>query len=305
MLFAHLTFSCTLSFSPFPPSPSVCAWRELTFFYSTLADFYERAPDLPPESSPEYSCPPLSPTFLCMATSYDSFALFVALWASLQLTWTVVLLGVQLWQVTKQLTTLEVSNVSRFGYLGGKPGVSGAAQQGYVAKWEASQGQAAQHAANLGGGAGDGAENEADDPDSLAHAPSSSRPTTPLASSSSAGARPTGSFAFLLKLLGLDRFLSSSSSSSRTPNRTVSTVSNPFSLSPSQNCLDFWTRGGELGVDYERVYEVPKGGWKRVVAERKRREREEKARGAGGNKGGGGTVRREGGRYERVALEDV
>ncbi|GAA5873224.1 hypothetical protein JCM8547_008606 [Rhodosporidiobolus lusitaniae] len=288
------------------------------FIHLTIAYFYERAPDLPPDAS----CPSLSPTVLCMATSYDSFALLVCLWASLQLTWTVVLLGVQVWQVAKQMTTLEVSNVSRWGYMGGKAGVSGAAQQGYVEKWNAAQstgalgggGQAAAHDANAGGGSGDGLEGMADDPESLAHAPSTTRPTTPLPSSASsaslaAGARPTGSFAFLLKLLGLDRFLSTSSSSSSARRRRVEDVSNPFDVGLVGNCVDFWTRGGTLGVEYERVYDVPRGGWKRVVEERRRREREKRERERGKMPSlplaGEGGRPRGGAGYERVAMEDV
>ncbi len=59
---------------------------------------------------------------LCTATTYDPFLLGVAVWAALQLSWTVILLGAQSWQVMRQMTTLEVSNLGRFGFMGGKVG---------------------------------------------------------------------------------------------------------------------------------------------------------------------------------------
>lgn len=61
---------------------------------------------------------------LCSATDYDAFLFSVVCWAALQLTWTLVLLGAQTWQITRQLTTLETSNLGRYGFMGGKGGVS-------------------------------------------------------------------------------------------------------------------------------------------------------------------------------------
>ncbi|GAA6021373.1 hypothetical protein JCM10207_002026 [Rhodosporidiobolus poonsookiae] len=283
----------------------------LFYIHLSWGYFYERAPDLPPD----YICPSLLPTPLCMATSYDTFALSVAVWAALQLSWTLVLFAAQLWQVARQMTTLEVSNVSRFGYMGGKPGVSGASQLGYVDKVHGLGGsaeQAARHAANLGGGAGDGAESLLDDPSSLAHAPTPT-PQTPGGAPSPARARPRGKLLFLLKLLGLDRFTSSSRHASSLSGLSATArgeVRNPFDLGLRANCIDFWGRGRELGVDYGRLYAVPEGGFGRVVAERRRREREERGRereraknGAAGRAGPGMQGGRGG--YERLRMEDV
>ncbi|GAA5904585.1 hypothetical protein JCM6882_004914 [Rhodosporidiobolus microsporus] len=293
----------------------------LFFTHLTWGYFYERAPSLPPT----YTCPSLLPTPLCVATAFDTLPLLVAIWAFLQLAWVVVLLLVQIWQVAKQMTTLEVSNVQRFGYMGGRAGVSGASQLGYAEKFAPQgAGQAAQHAANVGGGAGDGA--EGDDPSDLAHAPSSS----PSPSGGGGRVKPKGKFAFLLKLLGLDRFLSSSRSSFPHHQHRPSDAppTNPFDLGPWSNCSDFWTRGRELGVRYDRLYAegIPREGFRVKVRERRRREREERdedARGAGGGKGGAGErlrglvmmgrrggagesgAQRARGGYERVAMEDV
>ncbi|BGP20059.1 palmitoyltransferase akr1 [Rhodosporidiobolus nylandii] len=256
----------------------------VSFISLTWSYFYERAPSLPPD----YVCPAIAPSFLCVATSFDPFALAVCIWAFLQLTWTAILFSVQIFQVARQMTTLEVSNVSRYGFLGGRAGVSGSTQQGYQEKWSAAQ--AARHAANLGGGAGDAGESSAADPASLAHAPSTSRPSTP---SGGGGLRATGQLAFLLKLLGLDRFTRRGGGALHSLSASAhGEVANPFDIGVLGNCRDFWTRGGELGVSYERLYDIPQGGYKAVVAARKRRERE----GVGMDARGG---------YERVAMEDV
>ncbi|GAA5844281.1 hypothetical protein JCM9279_001753 [Rhodotorula babjevae] len=282
-----------------------------SFLHVTYGYFYEKAPDLPPTAS----CPALSPTFLCMALHYDPFPVLVAFWAALQLTWTVILLGAQLYQVARQLTTLEQSNLGRYGYMGGKPGVSGAQQQGAVEKWTAAK--QARHAAQLGdAGAGDGD----DDPTSLAHAPATGASDDEGALSSARV--PKGRMALLLRLLGLDRFLlsspprSSRARRSRTaPGTAPGAGANPFDLGLRANCADFWTAGAELGVRYDELWGVPDGGFARVVAERKRREEEERAgRGEGGAAGGAwDRVRGRRGSgapapargYERVALDEV
>ncbi|GEM10954.1 palmitoyltransferase SidR [Rhodotorula toruloides] len=264
----------------------VSLFTRLTFGY-----FYEKAPDLHPDSY----CPALVPSLVCMSLLFDPFALSVSAWAFLQLTWTIILLSAQVWQVARQMTTLEVANVARFGYLGGKPGVSAAAQQGAVEKWNAAK--AARHAANLAGDAGDGG--ALDDPESLAHAPSTSPPPGQTTT------RAKGTFAFCLKLLGLDRFVTPSSRTSQlgTLAHSPPTATNPFDLGPIANCLDFWTKGGELGVEYERLYGVPEGGFK----ERWRERRREGRAGLGGVRRGWMERRRavRGEGYERVAMEDV
>jgi hypothetical protein len=44
----------------------------------------------------------------------------VTCWSALQLSWTLILATSQLWQVSRQVTTLEVSNLGRYGYMGGR-----------------------------------------------------------------------------------------------------------------------------------------------------------------------------------------
>ncbi|GAA5877540.1 hypothetical protein JCM3774_005900 [Rhodotorula dairenensis] len=237
----------------------------LLFVRLAWAYFYERAPDLAPDAY----CPALVPNLVCTATTYDPFAFAVASWAALQLTWTVILLAAQLWQVARQMTTLEVSNVGRYGYMGGKPGLAATSQFGAAAATvPAAAAVPASGVSTPGSTGGD------DDPASLAHAP---RPKK-------------GTFDYLLKLLGLDRFTSRGKAISGLAHATRGDVVNPFDLGVRSNCVDFWTRGQELGVEYERLYEIPaagQGGFRRAVAERKRREREDKARGGPVSLGGG------------------
>ena len=88
-----------------------------------LLDVLENSPAYVPSPSPGITICDLSET-LCRAGSYDAFLLAITLWATLQLTWTSVLAISHLWQVARQMTTLEVSNLGRYGYMGGRGGQS-------------------------------------------------------------------------------------------------------------------------------------------------------------------------------------
>ncbi len=79
---------------------------------------------------------------LCRASHYDPFLLSTCIWAGLQLTWTVLLFVSQVWQVCRQMTTLEVSNVGRYGWMGGRGGTSLRDQSSALAKMQAQGGAA-------------------------------------------------------------------------------------------------------------------------------------------------------------------
>lgn len=68
---------------------------------------------------------------LCALTASDPFLFSVACWATLQLSWTIILLLSQLWQVSRQMTTFEVSNLGRYGYMGGRGGTGLTSQTGH------------------------------------------------------------------------------------------------------------------------------------------------------------------------------
>ncbi|KAH7911142.1 hypothetical protein BJ138DRAFT_1063702 [Hygrophoropsis aurantiaca] len=215
--------------------------------------------------SPELASPSECAALLCIPASVDSFLLSVSLWATLQLTWTIVLLASQYWQVARQLTTFEVSNLGRFGFMGGRGGL---AAGGGGAGMQMGHRHHSHGAAQAGEGDGEG-EGEGEGGHKHNH-----RHSGGFCASLTA---PGTCTAFLLNLLGLDRFTrgravhglalaSSSPANSR--------ARNPFDLGVVRNCRDFWSMGREVGVEYGQVYDVPLEGFeeakKRREAERER-----------------------------------
>ncbi|KAJ7457064.1 hypothetical protein FB451DRAFT_1047570, partial [Mycena latifolia] len=222
-----------------------CVRIRITAVFSSLTLPVESDPSAPVPSS---SCP--LPASLCVLTAYDAFLVSVAVWATLQLSWTSVLLASQFWQIARQMTTLEVSNLGRYGFMGGRGGASLHGQMGH------------RHT----------------------HAHAHASPDTPDADAGASGAAPPPS-GFLMNLLGLDRFTRGKAVDGLA---RAGRASNPFDLGMYRNCRDFWTNGRELGVEYERLYDVPLEGFEEA---RRRREREEEedglsVGGSGGRKGG-------------------
>jgi len=84
----------------------------------------------------------------------------------------------------------------------------------------------------------------------------------------------------------LDRF---TASSNRRALARSSPNSNPFDQGVWRNCLDFWTSGRELGVEYGSLYEVPSEGFVKRAGEDNGRRKGK------GRKGG----------YEPVQVEEV
>src|ERR1700712_688230 len=68
-----------------------------------------------------------------------------------------------------------------------------------------------------------------------------------------------GTSAFLMSLLGFDRFTKGKATAGLA---MAGKAANPFDLGMIGNCKDFWTSGRELGVEYERLYDVPTEGFK-------------------------------------------
>ncbi len=166
----------------------------------------------------------LFPDDVCLATAHDSFLFSVTVWATIQLSWTSVLLLGQLYQIMRQMTTLEVSNLGRYGFMGGRGGPSLGAQDGH--QHVDGGGHSHHHHKNgLCGGATDS----------------------------------------LLKLLGLDRFTKGKAVDGMA---RASKAGNPFDMGCITNCRDFWTRGRELGVEYERLYDVPAEGFREAKRRR-------------------------------------
>ena len=82
-----------------------------------------------------------------------------------------------------------------------------------------------------------------------------------------------------MNLLGFDRFTKGKAADGLA---RAAKAPNPFDLGIVGNCKDFWTRGGELGVEYERLYDVPPEGF--VEAKRRRLEESEDGSSTGGRK---------------------
>jgi protein AFG1 len=176
-------------------------------------------------------------TELCAEFEKDPLTLVTSAWASVQLSWTVMLLFVQFFQVAKNLTTFEsMRNTDQVGP------VLSAITTGTMSLDDAQV---------TGPAAG--------------------------AASTHAQRKKEGCIARWSKLLGVDTFLTiafqgyngSKNASSRAPRRKQ----NPFSRGVLRNCQDFWLDGpvfgrkvgndGLLGgqrVDYGGLYDVPGGG---------------------------------------------
>ena len=82
--------------------------RALIRAASDWPDFAANAPE--PRPTDESSC--IFPSnSLCSSAAFDTFTFAITCWACLQLTWTFLVLGGQLWQISRQLTTYELSNL--------------------------------------------------------------------------------------------------------------------------------------------------------------------------------------------------
>lgn len=120
-------------------------------------DYTENASTFEPTPSAYLEFCNIAPS-LCGAYHYAPFLFVVASWSTLQLTWTIILLATQIFQVCRQMTTLEVSNLGRYGFMGGRGGSSLREQNGAMAQLMVRQGQ---QPSLLGAGPGQsGAEEE-------------------------------------------------------------------------------------------------------------------------------------------------
>ncbi|KAK0544456.1 palmitoyltransferase akr1 [Tilletia horrida] len=252
----------------------ICEFVYLSYHY-----FSTNAPPYTPDETS--SC--ILPSSICAASSYDAYLFSLTCWAALQLTWTTILLVAQSWQIMRQLTTLEVSNLGRYGYMGGKSGSSAMAQTGMVeraAAAAATSGASGVGQANTSQQASkatqalrqqqqaDAAAAEGDD--GMADSSGSGERDTilPLHTPRSRGAGSShghahkhgvlavvgGAGNWLLSIVGLDLYTRGKAGEGL---KRAGQASNPFDRGYIANCEDFWTRGKKLGVRYEELYELP------------------------------------------------
>lgn len=242
-LFDYLTWACKLLNAQIV---------ELVLIHLPLDFSALPAPTDPSEISP--SCP--LPSDLCAITAHDSFLVSVAVWATLQLTWTSILLASQLWQVARQMTTLEVSNLGRYGFMGGRGGASLSGQMGH-------RHQRTQDSVLPGV--------DTEDTALVNDAGSTASGVVHRHSGVCAGC---GS-GFLMNLLGFDRFTKGKAVDGLA---RAGKASNPFDQGIVKNCKDFWTAGRELGVEYDKLYDVPVEGFLEAKRRRGREEEEDGVR---------------------------
>lgn len=234
------------------------------------------------------------------------------IWASIQLTWTIILLGSQIWQVCRQMTTLEVSNLGRYGFMGGRGGSSLREQAGALGRmtgeWATNNQIRAPERDIVAVGAGVGQSGADEEGLVTMNGDATGDSPTPVTASSAqarlggqqhdhghshhnhnhrcgvVGHVCSGVLRYctqgpMLQLLGLDRF--TKGQAGRGLKMAADSGGNPFSMGVvavsfmrprflrlkliwrycgRQNCEDFWTRGGALGVDYRALYEIPQDG---------------------------------------------
>ncbi|WVO16059.1 palmitoyltransferase AKR1 [Cryptococcus depauperatus] len=238
----------------------------LLFNKLTIAYILENAPEYIQSPSPGLTFCDMSTT-LCRAGSYDPFLLATALWATLQLTWTFVLAISHLWQISRQMTTFEVSNLGRYGFMGGRGGQSLRDQSGAmkrVASIGASIGMEGVVSEPSGSTFG---ENEAEEnvllpqvgghvhgPQCRHGAHGHGQQNIILHICGHLWTMLTGP---LLNVLGLDRFTRGQALGGM---RRAGRDQNPFDMGMLKNCSDFWFPDDD--IDYTRFYEIPPEGWR-------------------------------------------
>lgn len=232
LIFVYLTFAC--KFVDCSRKLQLDMVRSKLTFCPGFQDFATNAPPYDPLPDASFETCHLPFAILCTATTFDPFLFGVATWAALQLTWTIVLLVAQVWQICRQMTTLEVSNLGRYGYMGGKGGQSYSGQQNFIAMHSraAADSLAALH---------DGGEDEC---------PRSRRPQQ--------RSRAGGVCSWVLSIVGLDLYTRGKAGEGL---KRAGKAANPFDQGFVTNCRDFWSHGRALGVDYTALYEVPLEGF--------------------------------------------
>ncbi|KAL4077498.1 hypothetical protein J3A83DRAFT_4214067 [Scleroderma citrinum] len=228
--------------------------RQFLMFVTTLVVgivfFDYLAYELFTTATPPDTLPTDCSTIFCVPATVDPFLLSVSLWSTLQLIWTSVLLVTQYWQVARQLTTLEVSNLGRYGFMGGRGGMAaGGGATGL------QMGHRHQHLTS----------NDRGDEDSEAEGGHKHHHHRGICGALSA---PGTCTAFLLNLLGFDRFTRGRAAHGLALGSSSARARNPFDLGMVRNCRDFWTMGKELGVEYGQVYDVPAEGFQEAKKKR-------------------------------------
>ncbi|KAH0286547.1 Palmitoyltransferase akr1, ankyrin repeat-containing protein akr1 [Aureobasidium namibiae CBS 147.97] len=193
---------------------------------------------LPTPDPSSTNCAVLKPEF-CAQWSKDPFTILVNGWGSVQLTWTIMLLFVQLTQIARAMTTWEAMRNNHAGPL-------------VTALTTGSTSQEGGSIGSSGGG------------------PRTGVPRT--------NTGPESCFAQWKRLLGVDTFVATALHGSRAQEVLAQRRENPFTKGVARNCSDFWFDGegggavsmfgakelgmgllGGIKVDYRRLFDLPRG----------------------------------------------
>ncbi|SNX86198.1 related to AKR1 - ankyrin repeat-containing protein [Melanopsichium pennsylvanicum] len=236
----------------------------LQFIYLTVVYYSVNAPPYDPLPDSIYETCHLPFRFLCTATTFDPFLFGVAVWAGLQLTWTVILLVAQAWQIMRQMTTLEVSNLGRFGFMGGKGGQSYAGQTNFIDQHSRSQPGSGNNAADrLQGLAQKSQQSSSSVNDQIDVNTEESTPASNASSHSHPHSHSklgmlrrvcSSGGGWLLSVVGLDLYTRGKAGQGL---KRASAAANPFDHGWVANCKDLWSKGQDLNVDYATLYDLP------------------------------------------------
>lgn len=163
--------------------------------------------------------------YACAAVQFDGMLYFSAVWLLITETWLFILTVFQLYQVTYQFTTFERSNLTRHGYMGGRPDAGMQGQAGYMRQRRerlAAQGHSPAEIHRILHGR-----------------------TVPRRGW--CGSLCQGGSA-LLAVVGLELYARP---------KQVAPPNNPFDTGCFANCAEFWTAGGYSHTNYASLYEVP------------------------------------------------
>ncbi|WFD44041.1 protein S-acyltransferase [Malassezia psittaci] len=170
--------------------------------------------------------------WLTAAVQFNGALFCSSVWIFVINLWLLILLAMQLAQIARQLTTFEASNVGRYGFMGGRGDTNMSTQNGFIEQQAERMIQA-------------GVPRDQVQKQLYGCSDHKKKSLSKLC---------LGIGSSLMSIVGLDLYTRGKGGQGLSRSRAAA---NPFDRGLVNNCLDFWTAGDYLGVDYERLYDVP------------------------------------------------
>lgn len=189
----------------------------------------------------------LLPSPICAASHFDTKTFVVTVWATIQITWTTIVLASQLYQMSKGITTYEVSNLGRYGHLGTR-GLSASAQEGFMATHVHNHGQpgdvtlettTSSASATAAAGQQPGSGHVHGPQCRHGHAHNHSHNPLKICLALVGKVVPNT----LLAIVGLDLYTRGRGAEGMAKAAEKGGGNNPFDVGLVRNCTDFWNRG--------------------------------------------------------------